>query len=43
MGNPGKVVLTNELKVKMGWFAALPTDVRSAPAAAKNVNHGRAE
>jgi serine acetyltransferase len=28
MGNPGRIVLTLELKLKMGWFAALPADVR---------------
>jgi sugar O-acyltransferase (sialic acid O-acetyltransferase NeuD family) len=28
MGNPGKIVLTLKLKLKMGWFTALPADVR---------------
>jgi sugar O-acyltransferase (sialic acid O-acetyltransferase NeuD family) len=28
MGNPARVVLTVALKLKMGWFAALPADVR---------------
>jgi len=28
MGNPGRVVLTLELKLKMGWFAALPVDMQ---------------
>lgn len=50
MGNPGRVVLTLELKLKMGWFTALPADVRralarqagsEAAAASKSVIHGR--
>ena len=52
-GNPGKVALTLELKLSMGWFAALPADVRRsltslasteiAVAAPRNTARGRAE
>ena len=49
MGNPGRVVLTLELKLKMGWFAGLPGDVQHELArqgrpeivvAPENVDHG---
>ncbi|HLK67586.1 MAG TPA: acetyltransferase [Bryobacteraceae bacterium] len=52
MGNPAKIVLTLELKLKMGWFTALSADLRralarqawnEAAAAPKSLTHGRVE